>query len=146
MKKKKIYIIALVVAIVLFASLLSGEREYQKPISKFVEGLCEADGKQFVSSFSDAFIQEEIADRGCRNKAELTKKIQDNLDDFVDDYNRKLGKKWNYQYKVLYISEYDNQMDVEVEVELKGKKNSETVAFIFVLVKDGNKWLIDYYF
>lgn len=146
-KKFPIGIIAIVAVVIAAIYLFSGSGgSYEKTVDNFFEGLFEADGKLFVSTFSEAFIEEQIESNGYRNKAVLTERLQDNLDELAEEYVDELGKNWKYSYEIIDVAEYDDEVEITVSIELSGKKNEESDVWILSLSKDGSKWYIDNFY
>lgn len=146
-KKSPIGIIAIVIIVIAAIALFSGGGGgYEKTVDNFFEGLFEADGKLFVSTFSETFIEEQIENNGYRNKAVLTERLQDNLDELAEEYVDELGKNWKYEYEIIDIAEYDDEVEITVSIDLIGKKTEESDVWILSLSKDGSKWYIDNFY
>lgn len=143
-KKFPVGIIVIVVIVIAAIALFSGGNGgYKKTIDNFFEGLFEADGKLFVSTFSESYIEEQIESNGYRNKAVLTERLQDNLDELAEEYIDELGKGWKYTYEIIDIAEYGDEAEISVRIELIGKKTEESDIWIICLSKEGNKWYVD---
>lgn len=146
-KKSPIGIIAIALIVIVAIALFSGGGGgYEKTVDNFFEGLFEADGKLFVSTFSETFIEEQMENNGYRNKAVLTERLQDNLDELAEEYVDELGKNWKYSYEIIDITEYDDEVEVTVSIELSGKKTEESDVWILFLSKEGSKWYIDNFY
>lgn len=148
-----VIIVIIVVAIILLFGnddkdyeTISGADEYEETVDNFFEGLFEADGKLFVSTFSESFIEEQMENNGYHNKAVLTEQMQNNLNSLAEAYTSEFGKNWKYSYEIIDITEYNNGVEITVSIDVSGKKAKDSEAWILTLSKEGDKWLIDDFF
>lgn len=139
-------LVAAIVAVVVFVVVFKSGSSVDKTIDNFFEGLFEGDSKLFVSTLSDAFIEEQLDYYGYRNKAVLTEKLQNNMDELAEEYKTELGRNWKYEYEVVDTYEEEGMVEVTINLELSGRKGEESDVWILVLIEEGNEWYVDSFY
>ncbi len=162
-------IVAVVLVVVILASLLFGGRSYKAAVEQFIDAQLEANGRMMVELIPEDLISYIMKEEGFTRRSELIQMLQNKYDDLHDTIEYRENSGWSYHFSYDIVSttnadkgelkdiaaEYKDHdikvsaaKTIEIECIVEWSKDeqetSQTSTMTLLLIKVGNSWYVDF--